>query len=514
MNADERRRAGGQKARGPGVRRQESDVRAQVLFIQFVAIFLCQANPCGAQTRLPQGETVQRIAAEEEVKQDYVRFTNGDVLTGEVREITDGEVRMTPEMAGQPFGENALAIPVDAVKEVVFKNNRRESSFAADRIVLVNGESLLAKVTGMRDGKILAELPSFRDADGVATGFRPVNVPQASPPADLQYSRDAHATLEISLSSVAAIGFYRKEEILAEEDFSSGLPPMTRFEGGRWSTQNGWLLQTISQATESFASLPLSQTGVVVYEWTVNTTVGRSTGLYFMASDPGISQKRAYFVRVLRNYVYLYVCADNQEVHCGSYRISLHRSRNEVRLTCDSDRGLIEASIDGLQVGRWLSSVPIKTGKYVVLRADGRGAFDDFRVVQKAGASRPDIRSEKEEGTILRLVNGDRIIGGITDISERVVSLPLEQEGETGPNPESVRSIEKEKLLYVRFSSQVGEPPLGLGGTVVLLTRSDDRISGELLGLNEEGVRLKSTLAGTLDLPRGDVKKVIFREFP
>lgn len=506
MDADKHRRTGGQGGRRPGVRGQGSNVRDLVFFINFVAILLCRANPCVGQTRLPQGQTVQRVAAEEKTKQDYVRFTNGDILTGEVREITDGEVRMIPEMAGLPVAGNALAIPVDAVKEVVFKNNKEESCFAADRLALVNGESLPAKVTGIREGKIIAQLPFLREAAGGDTGFQPVN-----------HGQDAHPTVEVSLSNVAAIGFYQKGEILAEEDFSSGLPPTMRFEGGRWSTQNGWLLQTISQATESFASLPLSQTGVVVYEWTVNTSVGRSTGLYFMASDPGLSQKRAYFVRVLRNYVYLYVCVDNQEVYCGSYRISLHRSRNEVRLTCDSDRGLIEANIDGLEVGRWLSSVPIQMGKYVVLRADGRAALDDFRVVQKPVAARPDIRSEQQDGTILRLVNRDRILGTITDISEEVVSFTFEQEGGTGEKPETaetVRSIEKEKLLYVRFRSQVGEPPLGLKGTVVLLTRSDDRISGELLGLNKDAARLKSPLAGTLDFPRRDVKKVLFREFP
>ena len=502
-------------SRGRGARALVSDLRYLAFFINVVAILLVHMNPCGGQTRLPQGQTVQRVAAEEEVRQDYVRFTNGDILTGEVREISDGEVRMVPEMAGLPVEENALTIPVDAVKEVVFRNRKEESRFAADRLVLINGESLPAKVTGMREGRIISQLPPLQEPDraGEQGGVQPANDAHTTP----ENPQDASVMLEIDLATVAAIGFYQKGEILAEEDFASGLPPTMRFDGGRWSTQSGWLLQTISQATDSFASLPLSQTGVVVYEWTVNTSVGRSTGLYFMASDPGLSQKRAYFVRVLRNYVYLYVCVDNQEVYCGSYRISLHRSRNEVRLTCDSDRGVIEATIDGLEVGRWLSSVPIKTGKHVVLRADGRGAFDDFRVVHKAGAARPDIRSEQEEGTILRLVNRDRILGTITDISEEVVSFTFGQEGATGEKPETaetVRSIEKEKLLYVRFRSQVGEPPLGLNGTVVLLTRSDDRISGNLLGLNEDAARLKSPLAGTLDLPRTDVKKVIFREFP
>jgi hypothetical protein len=498
-------------------------------------ILLSLAGTCGGQTRLPQGVTVQRVAPEEEVNQDYVRFANGDILTGEVWEIADGEVRIMPEMAGLPAlarkprtgpsapcalpggaGPNgqglpalarlngqgrSVAIPVEAVKEVVFKDNEKRSPFAAERLVLVNGESLPARVIGVREGKIVAQLPSSQEVDrsgrgGGGTGFQPVN-----------HGQDAYATVEIGLADVAAIGFYRKEETLAEEGFASGLPPTMRFEGGRWCTQNGWLLQTISQATESFASLPLSQTGVVAYEWTVNTTVGRSTGLYFMASDPGLSQKRACFVRVLRNYVYLYLCMDNEEVYCGSYRISLYRSRNEVSLTCDSDRGLIEASIDGSQVGRWLSSVPIKMGKYVVLRADGRAAFDDFRIVQKAGAARPDVRGERDEGTILRLVNGDKILGKMTGISESLVSF---SSGEGQP----AFDLEKDKLLYVRFDREVGNPPVGVAGTVVVRTQSDDRISGELVWLNEDGARIKSGLAGTFDLLREDVKRVIFREFP
>jgi len=535
-------------------------VRAFAFIISGVVILLSLASTCRGQTRLPQGATVQRVAPEEKVNQDYVRFANGDILTGEVWEIADGEVRIMPEMAGLPAfarkprtrpsapcalpggaGPNgqglpalarlngqgrSVAIPVEAVKEVVFKDNEKRSPFAAERLVLVNGESLPARVIGVREGKIVAQLPSLQEVDrsGIPPLAGPVNHGQACPCGRTEHcrpgiaatgaersprsaARDAHATVEISVADVAAIGFYRKEETLAEEGFASGLPPTMRFEGGRWCTQNGWLLQTISQATESFASLPLSQTGVVVYAWTVNTTVGRSTGLYFMASDPGLSQKKAYFVRVLRNYVYLYLCTDNEEVYCGSYRISLYRSRNEVRLTCDSDRGLIEASIDGSQVGRWLSSVPIKMGKYVVLRADGRAAFDDFRIVQKAGAARPDVRGEREEGTILRLVNGDKILGKMTGISESLVSF---SSGEGQP----AFDLEKDKLLYVRFDLEVGNPPVGVAGTVVVRTQSDDRISGELVWLNEDGARIKSGLAGTFDLLREDVKRVIFREFP
>jgi len=498
-----------------------SNVRAFAFIISGVVILLSLAGTCGGQTRLPQGVTVQRVAPEEEVNQDYVRFANGDILTGEVWEIADGEVRIMPEMAGLPAlarkprtgpsapcalpggaGPNgqglpalarlngqgrSVAIPVEAVKEVVFKDNEKRSPFAAERLVLVNGESLPARVIGVREGKIVAQLPCV-------TPPRPAGHPSLN-------------QVEISVADVAAIGFYRKEETLAEEGFASGLPPTMRFEGGRWCIQNGWLLQTISQATESFASLPLSQTGVVAYEWTVNTTVGRSTGLYFMASDPGLSQKRAYFVRVLRNYVYLYLCTDNQEVYCGSYRISLYRSRNEVSLTCDSDRGLIEMRIDGSPVGRWSSSVPIKMGKYVILRADGRAAFDDFRIVQKAGAARPDVKGEREEGTILRLVNGDKILGKMTGISDSLVSFSL---GEGQP----AFDLEKDRLLYVRFDREVSNPPVGVAGTVVVKTQSDDRISGELVWLNEDGARIKSGLAGTLDLPREDVKRVIFREFP
>jgi hypothetical protein len=489
---------------GPAPAARRGNVRAFAFIISCVAILLSVAVTCGGQTRLAQGATVQRIAPEEEVNQDYVRFGNGDILTGEVREIADGEVRITPEMAGLPAlaplnGQGkSVAIPVEAVKEVVFKNNEKDSSFAADRLVLVNGESLLAKVTGVHEGNLVAQLPPLQEVD--RSGIPPLAGP-------VNHGQDAHATVEISLANVAAIGFYRKGEILTTEEFSSGLPPTMRFEGGRWCIQNGWLLQTESQATESFASLPLSQTGVVVYEWTVNTTVGRSTGLYFMASDPGLSQKGAYFVRVLRNYVYLYLCTENQEVYCGSYRISLYRSRNEVRLTCDSDRGFIEATIDGSQVGRWRSSVPIKMGKYVILRADGRAAFDNFRVVQKAAAARPDVRGEREEETILRLVNGDKILGTMTGITERLVSFSL---GHGQP----AFDLEKEKLLYVRFDREVGNPPVAVAGTVVLTTQSDDRISGELVWLNEDEARIKSGLAGTLDLLREDVKRVIFREFP
>jgi hypothetical protein len=95
----------------------------------------------------------------------------------------------------------------------------------------------------------------------------------------------------------------------------------------------------------------------------------------------------------------------------------------------------------------------------------------------------------------------------MTGISESLVSF---SSGEGQP----AFDLEKDKLLYVRFDREVGNPPVGVAGTVVVRTQSDDRISGELVWLNEDGARIKSGLAGTFDLLREDVKRVIFREFP
>lgn len=465
-------------------------VKSFYLFSCVVIVFALAAGRSSGQTRI--GPTIQRIGKEEVVEQDFARFTNRDVLTGEIEGIADGIVTMKPEM-----GENALVIPVGAVKEVVFKEpwsaeallqpskaaarlphskDMQESSFPGDRLVFVNGESLVARVLQMKEGKVSLLLPSSQE-------------------------------VEMDVANVAAIAFYRNEEVLAEEEFDGDLPQTISFEKGRWRTQRGWLLQSDSRATECFACLPLTQTGTLIYEWTVNTMIGRSTGLYFMASDPGLSQKRAYFVRVLRKYAYLYLCTNGEEVYCGSYRTSLYKSKNEVRLKCDSDRGFIEIWIDGSQIGRWHSSVPIKLGKYVILRADGRAAFDNFKVLREGAAARPDVKKDQDEGNALRFINGDKIAAEVTGISDGLVSFAADESG-------LPCEIEKEKLLYVRFDREITRLPLGVEGTVVLVTRSGDRISGKLLFLQQDVARIKSELAGTVDLRRRDVKKLIFREFP
>jgi hypothetical protein len=416
------------------------------------------------------GPTIQRIPREKAVEQDVVRFTNGDVLTGEIEEIAERVITLNPEM-----GENSLTIPIGAVKEVVFKNGEKRDSFPGDRVILVNGESLIAMVQAMKEDRLFLRLPSAQ-------------------------------AVEMDLGNVAAIAFYRGKEVLAEEEFEGDLPTAMTFEKGRWRTQKGWLLQSDSRATECLASLPVTQTGTLTYEWTVNTAVGRSTGLYFMASEPGLSQERAYFVRVLSKYVYVYLCMNGEEVYCGSYRTSSYRSRNEVRLECDADRGFIEVWIDEAEVGRWHSSVPIKLGKYVVLRADGRAAFDSFRVSREEGAARPDVKSS-EGGNVFKFINGDRIVGEMTGISERFVSFTRDEGKVTG-------QIEKEKLLYVGFDKEITQWPRGAKGTVVFVTWTGDRISGELLWLKGDVARIKSDMVGMIDLRRSDVGKVIFQEFP
>jgi len=419
----------------------------------------------------PTRRTVRAVEKEAPVPEDVVRFTNGNVLSGEVAEIADGSVFMKPEMA-----ERTLRIPVGAVKEVVFKDRSVDRSLVADRLLLVNGEALNGRIERMAEGKVSLSMPSGQK-------------------------------VEVAGQKVAAIAFYRGAEVLAEESFESELPKGMHFEGGEWRTQRGWLLQTDSRAVECFASLPAMQTGEVVYEWTVNTTIGRSTGIYFMASDPGFSQERAYFFRILRAYVYVYLCVNGEEVYCGSYRISLYRNKNDVRLKCDSGRGMIIMWINGAEVGRWKSSVPIKRGEYVALRADGRAAFDDLTVVRAAGAVRVTPLPTPGEGDVLALVNGDEISATVKAVSERSVAFAV-------ANSDEVRQIGREKLLYVRFNRTLEKLPRGRGGTVVLVMRNGDRISGKLLSLREKRVRIQSKHAGVVDLRLEDARKVIFKEFP
>lgn len=417
------------------------------------------------------GRIIRTFAQEAPVPEDFVRFTNGDVLSGDVEEIVDGAVAIKPNMA-----EGKLTIPVGGVKEVVFKDGDEQSSFSTDRLVLVNGESLSGKIEAMADGKVALTMPSS-------------------------------GKVKVDVEKAAAMAFYRGEEVLAEESFDSGLPEEMQFVGGRWRTQKGWLLQSDSRAVECYASVPVTQTGEILYEWIVNTKVGNSTGIYFMASDPGLWQERAYFIRIRREYVYIYMCRNGQEDYCGSRRISLYKNRNEVRLKYDSGRGRIELWIDRMEVGRWECLAPIRMGKYIVLRADGTAALDDLNIVRKGGAVRAEAAPVHAGGDVLMLVNGDEISGKVKGLSERSVSF-------TAYNSEQVNEIDREKLLTVRFERKMQKLPRAVSGTVVIVMRNGDRISGELLFLKQEVARMSSEQAGVVDLRREDLRKVIFREFP
>lgn len=435
---------------------------------------LCAATGGAAGIRpspMGSGRAIRPFRKETPVRKDFVRFTNGDLLSGKVQEIAEGSVTIKPEVA-----DATLILPAETLKEVVFQDGEENRPVAGDRVVLVNGEGVSGRIERMVEGKVLLTMPSLQE-------------------------------VEMDEETVAAISFYRDAEVLAQESFDSDLPREISFEGGEWRTQGGWLLQRDSRAVECFASLPVTQTGEIVYEWTVNTTIGRSTGMYFMASDPGLWQERAYFVRVLRRYVYIYLCRHGEEVYCGSYGISLHKNQNTVRLKCDADRGRFAMWIDGTEVGRWESSVPIRMGKYVILRADGRAAFDDLTVVRKAGAVHVDPSLPHGDDDVLKLVNGDEILGTVRGVSEGKVLL----EGYGG---DEVPGIEKGKLLYVRFGRNVGKVPRAMGGTVAVVMRDGDRISGKSVGLKDGVVGMRSELAGLIELRAEDVKKVIFREFP
>jgi hypothetical protein len=436
-----------------------------------VATLWLFARATWAQPGVESQNAIKAVAEETPVPADFVRFTNGDVLSGEVEEIAGGAVTMMSEMA-----EKRLTIPVAAVKEIVFKDANEQNPLAADHLLLVNGEALSGGIEGMTGGKVTLSMPSSQ-------------------------------RVEVDGKNVAAMAFYRAGEVLVEESFDSRLPEKIRLEGGQWRTRDGWLLQADSRAAECFASLPVTQTGKMTYEWCVNTTIGRSTGMYFMASDPGLSQQNAYLVRILRKYVYVFFCMNGEEIYYGSYAISLHRSRNTVRLSYDSGRGKIEMWIDGTEVGRWRSPNPIRLGKYVVLRADGRAAFDDLRITRTGGAPHVEAIADQGGRDALSLINGDEIAGNVTGVSQRSVSFSVN-------GSEELNDISREKLLSIRWRRKLQKLPRAVGGVAVLVTRNGDRLSGELLSLRNGTARMRSELAGVVDFRRDDVKQVIFREFP
>ena len=66
---------------------------------------LCAVTGGGAEVRpsaMGSGRAIRLVGKETPVRKDFVRFTNGDLLSGKVQEIVEGSVTIKPEVAESP----------------------------------------------------------------------------------------------------------------------------------------------------------------------------------------------------------------------------------------------------------------------------------------------------------------------------------------------------------------------------------------------------------------------------
>ncbi len=101
-------------------------------------------------------------------KQDLVYFTNGDKMTGQVKEINYGKVVLKPGFA------DAIPVPITNVAQITFGDEEAERARrnAGDcQLYFHNGDRLTLKLLDLKDGKINGKSENFGTKDFELSAF-------------------------------------------------------------------------------------------------------------------------------------------------------------------------------------------------------------------------------------------------------------------------------------------------------------------------------------------------------
>ncbi len=158
---------------------------------------------------------------------------------------------------------------------------------------------------------------------------------------------------------------------------------------GNWHTNNGQLVQSDENSSNTNIYTPLHTTGKLLIDWDMKiggVGTNRRGGLHFLVNDTSADNRGdSYFVyfRVDQNKVQIYKCTAN-----GDYFLETDDDCNinentwyNYKLTYDPTTGTIKVYQNNILVSQWTDSNPLQSGDYLSLRTGNANVvYDNIRV--------------------------------------------------------------------------------------------------------------------------------------
>jgi hypothetical protein len=405
----------------------------------------------------------EELPLDSQNEKDLVLLKNGDFLSGELHAIEKGDVRFAADMI-----EGILRIPPESLKRVTLKKRTPTEKAGRDRIVLNEGGCFPATIDRMEDNKLFFRAGAVQDSSEMAL------------------RTDDVASIALDFEPLA---------LLATDFEDQGNMPFAGNEG-EWVIYRGKFVQSDSGQHAATAHAQLRQWGRLRYSWTLDMPEWGRAGFYFLASSSNAVEKgSSYFVQLEHGRL-VFSKTERGTAAVFSCPVAATMSRAKFRVECDCGTGEIILALYGQEVARIRDRKPIQSGEYVILRADGRAAFDDVRVEQVGGEPTP---WDETATDVLVLKNGDSISSSVKHISQSEVVVVGERE-----SPEA--KVERSKVSRIGFG---GRRTKTVKAPSVVFW-NDDRLAGKVVAVDGRVVVLESETVGTLRFDLGFVKGIVF----
>ena len=427
-----------------------------------LALLACPAWGQG-RVRPPHGE-LEQITESKPLTNDVLHLDNGDKISGTVLRLDDGMLVATGDLV-----EGKLRVPLKNVKLALFRTPKELPELPGDRLVFPNGDRLSVTLSGLEDDVLKA-------------------------------TTSAGDTLDIKTERLTGVIFLRKPHTVYENDFESdelkGLTPVS----GKWAIENGRLVQKERNASFSNATLKVTQDGRFQYEWTANLLSGYTYGFYFFAeNNQSVHGGTSYLVLAQGRSIYLYKVLNDNQQYYANYTIPKRNKRTQFRLDYNPDNGHIILAVDGKDAFRYRDPQPIQSGRYVVLRVDSVGSFDDL-AVRRLGGGRILATEAKARGRdIVCLANNDEVSGTVLSMDDETVLMKTDYD-------EDPVDIRRSYVSSVTFYRQASTAAGDASARITLV--NDDVVTGRLIGLDAETLIVETDVLGRVTLSRALVREL------
>jgi len=438
----------------------------------------------------------EELPVEGKRERDVVVLKSGDSLSGRVLRMDAGTSRSAPCCAARALVprlaagraaavrflpemvEGTITVPLGSVKRLEFRKRAEGENAGEGEVALVGGGRFTALDIRMNGDNL-----SFRT---------------------MRSAPSAHT--ELDMDKIAWVTLDCGPLVLLRNDFAAEGEPSFVGDGGEWVIHKGQFLflQMDPNQYRGKAYARLRQWGRMRYVWTLDTSKGMNAGVHILASDREGEERAgsSYRVQLEYNRVAVYKLterAETQVFFCQLASVN-PRAKSEVEYNCES--GEMRIWVDERQIANLRDKMPVASGEYVVLRADGRAAFDDIQV-ENIGGEFPLWETERGEDVVV-FRNGDKVVGDVREVSEREVVVIGRAEGRDV-------KVEREKVWRIVFGGRASPTEGGVKGARVVFW-DDNRLSGEVKSLEKDVLVVENETAGKLNFDVASVREIIFEE--